>query len=198
MRSSPARSPRSRRGSTSRGRTCRNAPASRARSGWPRATSSDPSEIPRKPRQRLARITAASDGSAFGLNIVYSYTDRVTSGRASGEESRVHASSRPRARRDVLIEYTMRRRKKELESAVKKAHSDELAKQAMWELSKGKLAEAQRRAEERAEICPRTGSASSRSSTRPSRSRRRSGPGWRKRAKSEQLPGDRPSTRSTY
>ncbi len=39
---------------------------------------------------------------------------------------------------DVLIKYTREKTIKELESEVKKAHSDELAKEATWELEKGK------------------------------------------------------------
>ncbi len=44
------------------------------------------------------------------------------------------------ARRKTLESYTRQKTIKELESAVKKARSDELAKQATWELEKGKEA----------------------------------------------------------
>ena len=42
------------------------------------------------------------------------------------------------SKKKVLTKYTREKTIKELESEVKKAHSDELAKQATWELEKGK------------------------------------------------------------
>ncbi len=42
------------------------------------------------------------------------------------------------SKKDVLVKYTREKTIKELESEVKKAHSDELAKSATWELEKGK------------------------------------------------------------
>ena len=42
------------------------------------------------------------------------------------------------SKKKVLVKYTKEKTIKELESEVKKAHSDELAKQATWELEKGK------------------------------------------------------------
>ena len=48
---------------------------------------------------------------------------------------------RPRAgagKKSVLVKYTKDKTIKELESEVEKARSDELAKQATWELEKGK------------------------------------------------------------
>ncbi len=42
------------------------------------------------------------------------------------------------SKKNVLVKYTREKTIKELDSEVKKAHSDELAKQATWELEKGK------------------------------------------------------------
>jgi len=48
------------------------------------------------------------------------------------------AKEQAESKLDVLLKYTKEKTIKELESEVKKAHSDELAKQATWELEKSK------------------------------------------------------------
>ena len=50
------------------------------------------------------------------------------------------ARERARTKRKVLVEYTKAKTLEVLESAVEKAKSDELAKQAAWELEKAKEA----------------------------------------------------------
>ena len=62
------------------GTQSRNWPSPRARSSWRRAEVERSSEIPRRPRSVWPGSCAAADNSAFGLNIVYTYTDRVASG----------------------------------------------------------------------------------------------------------------------
>lgn len=48
------------------------------------------------------------------------------------------ALEQAQSKRKVLVEYTKPKTLKELRSAVEKARSDELAKQAAWELEKAK------------------------------------------------------------
>jgi hypothetical protein len=85
---------------------------------------------------RLARISAVADQSAFGLKMVYSYTDRVTSAELQ-EKKAGFMLEQAESKERVLNRYFIGKRTKELDSEVKKAHSDELAKQAHWELAKG-------------------------------------------------------------
>ena len=107
---------------------------------------SDRSAIPRRPRSVWPGSRAVADNSAFGLNIVYTYTDRVTTAELL-EKKTAFTLKAAESKKKVLIEYTILKRKMELESEVKKAHSDELAKQATWELSKGKIEAARRESE---------------------------------------------------
>ena len=74
------------------------------------------------------------------------------------------------SKKKVLVEYTKDKTIKELESEVEKAHSDELAKQATWELEKSKENEA-READRRLHA--------HRPDRRPGRLRQRSQPGVR-------------------
>ena len=53
------------------------------------------------------------------------------------------------SKKKVLLEYTIPKRRMELASEVKKAHSDELAKQATWELRKGQEEAARRESKQK-------------------------------------------------
>ena len=106
-------------------------------------------------KERLAMISARSDNSALGLNLKYIYTDRLASAELMEKQSCLELEQ-AESKKKVLLEYTIPKRRMELASEVKKAHSDELAKQATWELRKGQE-EAARRGPSR-KTCPRTGS----------------------------------------
>jgi hypothetical protein len=88
-------------------------------------------------KERLARITALANDSAVALSLVYTYTDGLTS-RELGEKRAAMELELAESNKKVLSEFTIPKHTKELESAVKKAHADELAKQATWELAKGR------------------------------------------------------------
>jgi hypothetical protein len=80
-------------------------------------------------RVRLARIKALTDNSAFGLSMEYVYTDRLTAAelRELAEAGMVEVAE---FKKKVPLEFTYEKTVKELESDVKKAHSDVLAKEA--------------------------------------------------------------------
>ena len=63
--------------------------------------------------------------------------DRIEEAELSLERER-RSLAQAESKREILEKYTCDKTIKELESEVKKAHSDELAKQATWELEKSK------------------------------------------------------------
>ena len=138
MPSSRARSPRSRSSSTKRGSSSKIRPSPRERSSLPDsevARSANSIEIA---EGRLAKIRQASRGTAEDLSHEFSFEDDVV--QAGLHEARARLElEKAKARLDVLRKYVRPKRVKELKSEVEKARSDELAKQARWELEKAKL-----------------------------------------------------------
>jgi hypothetical protein len=95
-------------------------------------------------KERQARIKEVADeNTAYGRMINYDYEDRIVSA-ALELERRKYALEIAESKKKVLLEYTREKTVRELESGVKGAHSDELAKLATWELEKSKLEEMQR------------------------------------------------------
>jgi hypothetical protein len=95
-------------------------------------------------KERQADIKAVADGrTAYGRMINYDLSDRVDLAVlkvASYELALQNAESKKK----VLDEYTKLKRTSELKADVKKTYSDELAKQAMWELEQMKLEKMQK------------------------------------------------------
>ena len=90
-------------------------------------------------KERQARIKeVAKEDTAFGRMLNYDYSDRIFLAMLEAGK-RKYRSKWPRARRRFCWNTPRKSELKELESDVKKAHSDELAKQATWELEKAKL-----------------------------------------------------------
>ncbi len=89
-------------------------------------------------KERLTRISALADEQTpLGLNLVYIYTDQVERAELLEKQARAQLSILE-SEKDVLTRYTVVKRLLELKSEVKGAHSVELAKQANWELAKGR------------------------------------------------------------
>jgi hypothetical protein len=87
---------------------------------------------------RLARIKQASRGTPEDLALEYAFEDKIV--QASQREPGARLTlEKAQSKLDMLRKYVMPKRVKELRSEVEKARSDELAKQARWELEKSKL-----------------------------------------------------------
>ncbi len=90
-------------------------------------------------KKRLARISGLAPQSASGLDLVYQYTDRVEKAELLEQQARLQLSA-VEDEKKVLAEYTIPKRLKELDSDAHKARAEELARNAAWEIEKGKLA----------------------------------------------------------
>jgi hypothetical protein len=87
---------------------------------------------------RLARIKQASRGTSEDLALEFAFEDKIVQASQREPGARL-ALEKAQSKLDVLRKYVMPKRVKELKSEVEKARSDELAKQARWELEKSKL-----------------------------------------------------------
>ena len=77
----------------------------KAKSDLPRASWNVPGGTPAEAKERLARITALTDDSAFGLNMNYLYTDRLTQAEL-GEPLAAGMLEVAESKKKVLLEYT--------------------------------------------------------------------------------------------
>jgi hypothetical protein len=97
-------------------------------------------------KERLAKIRQASRGSAGDLSLEYTFADRLSMAQLQEQKAKF-ALEAAESKLKVLLDYTQPKRLKELQAAVEKAHSDELAKQAAWEIEKAKLERLQKAGE---------------------------------------------------
>jgi HlyD family secretion protein len=90
-------------------------------------------------RQRMSGILTAKgeDRTAVEIAAEIYINDRVRDARIAVERARF-GIEQAHSKKAVLEQYAAPKRIKELESEIKKAQSDELAKQATWELAKSK------------------------------------------------------------
>lgn len=92
---------------------------------------------------RQARIKEVADeNTAYGRMLNYDFSDRIVLAMLEVDKRKL-ALEQAEAKKQSLLKFTQLARTKQLEADVKGAYSNELAKQATWELEKAKLARLQ-------------------------------------------------------
>ena len=104
-----------------------------ARNNWERARDSIEAT-----ETRLAKIKKASRGTAEDVALEFSFEDNVVQAVLREPRARVELE-KAKSKLELLRQFARPKRVKELKSEFEKARSDELAKQAQWELEKLKL-----------------------------------------------------------
>jgi RND family efflux transporter MFP subunit len=96
-------------------------------------------ERTRAARERLAEMLRAAGGARTPADAVaeVDIQDRIEEAELTLDREK-RSLTQAEGKREVLRKYTYPKTLKELESEVKKARSDELAKEATWELEKGR------------------------------------------------------------
>jgi hypothetical protein len=89
-------------------------------------------------KDQLARIKRASQGSSSDIAIERTFADLLDIAERSLPKSEL-ALAQAESKLKNLVEFTGPKTIKELQSEVKKARSDELEKQAAWQLAESKL-----------------------------------------------------------
>ncbi len=98
---------------------------------------------------RLAKIKDASKGSAVDLSIEADAEAKVVAARLVEQRARF-VLEQAENKKKILVEYTKSKTIRELRSGVQKAHSDELARKATWDLENTKVKRLERDALEKA------------------------------------------------
>jgi hypothetical protein len=99
-------------------------------------------------KKRLAWIQARPDSNTtLGTHLVYTYTDQLKAAELAEPNATLAVERAERQKRD-LLEFKQHKRLLELQAEIKGAHSRELARQAEWELAKGRIAQAQQSPEQ--------------------------------------------------
>lgn len=90
-------------------------------------------------KERHARIKeVADDRTAYGRMVNYDTADRIVVAVLEVEKRKL-ALEQAEGKKKILEEFIKPKRIKELQSEASKAHSDELARRAAWELEKARL-----------------------------------------------------------
>jgi RNA polymerase sigma factor (sigma-70 family) len=94
--------------------------------------------------EEYEEVNYPRDLATVGAEIKLAESDLARSEVKLNRKKAQFALEQAQGKRDVLIKYTKGKTIKELESAVEKARSDELAKEAAWDLEKAKETELER------------------------------------------------------